>query len=92
VLVERPPITQNPVSIIGAAKRVWPLGHGSEGWRAAARWTGTGTLLLLAWLGVLAWYAVMTLAPVLWIGWAVWTVRRRHFVYDQRRYGRPIGG
>jgi hypothetical protein len=83
-------ITQNPCSIIGAAKRIWPLGYGSHGWRAIARWAGVGVLLLLAWAIVLAVYAGLCIIPVLWIGWAFWTLRRRHFVYDQRRYGRAI--
>jgi hypothetical protein len=41
-------IVQNPASIIGAARRIWPLGYGSHGWRSAARWTGAALLLLCA--------------------------------------------
>jgi hypothetical protein len=84
-------IVQNPVSVIGAAKRIWPHGHGSHGWRSAARRTGITLLLLLAWIGVLTVYLALCIIPVLWIGWAMWTLRRRHFVYDARRYGHPIG-
>lgn len=84
-------ITQNPVSIIGAAKRIVPLGYGSHGWASAARWTGAVLLLLTAWIIVLFVYALLCVIPVLWIPWAIWTLRRRHFVYDARRYGQPIG-
>jgi hypothetical protein len=83
-------IVENPCSIIGAAKRIWPLGRGSHGWVSAARWTGVTVLLLLAWILVLAVYLLLCVIPVVWIGWAIYTLRRRHFVYDQRRYGRPI--
>ena len=78
-------IIQNPCSIIGAARRIWPLGQGSHGWRSAARRTGVTLLLLFAWVGLLC------VIPVAWIVWAMWTLRRRHFIYDERRYGRPIG-
>jgi hypothetical protein len=88
---EQAPVTQNPVSFIGATKRLWPLGRGSAGWVAVARWTGVGSLILLAWVGVLVVYTTLTALPVLWIGWAVYTIRRRHFIYDRRRYGRRIG-
>lgn len=84
-------IIQNPVSLTGAARRIWPLGHGSEGWRAVLRWAGVVALVILAWAGVLAVYLGLSFIPVLWIGWAFWTLRRRHFVYDERRYGRRIG-
>jgi hypothetical protein len=83
-------IVENPVSFIGSAKRIWPLGRGSLGWVSAARWTGTTVLLILAWVLVLAVYLALCVIPFLWIGWAVYTIRRRHFIYDQRRYGRPI--
>jgi hypothetical protein len=83
-------IIQNPVSIIGAARRIWPLGRGSYGWRSAARWTGAALLPLCAWICVLAVYALLCVLPILWIPWGIYTLRRRHFVYDARRYGKPI--
>lgn len=85
------PILQNPVSLIGSAKRIWPLGYGSHGWVAMIRWLGVTLLVLLAWVGVLAWYVFMTGFGILWIIWGVWTLRRRHFVYDARRYRKMIG-
>lgn len=85
-------ILQNPVSLIGSARRIWPLSRGSAGWLAALRRAGVALLVLLAWLLVLAWYAVMISVPILWLPWWIWTTRRRHFVYDARRYGRHIGG
>jgi hypothetical protein len=39
---------------------------------------------------VLAVYAFLCVLPFLWIGWGIYTLRRRHFVYDARRYGKPI--
>jgi hypothetical protein len=83
-------IVQNPVSIIGAARRIWPLGRGSHGWRAALRRTAAALLLLVSWVLVLAVYLLLCVIPVLWIGWGIYTLRRRHFVYDARRYGKPI--
>jgi hypothetical protein len=89
----RDQIIQNPVSFIGSARRIWGLGYGSRGWVAALRWTGTVLLVLLAWIGVLAWYALLTAFGLFpWLFWGIWTVRRRHFIYDARRHGRPIGG
>jgi hypothetical protein len=84
-------IVQNPVSLIGSAKRIWPAGYGSEGWRAVLRWTGVVLLVTLAWVGVLAVYLGLCFLPVLWIVWGIWTMRRRHFIYDRRRYGQRIG-
>jgi hypothetical protein len=84
-------IIENPVSMTGSAKRIWPLGRGSHGWVAGARRTGVALLLVLVWVLVLAWYVIVVLFPLLWIAWPVYTLRRRHFIYDARRYGQPIG-
>lgn len=83
-------IVENPVSWTGSGRRIWPLGRGSHGWLAVLRWTGVVLLVILAWAGVLLWYAFLTFIPVLWFGWAFYTLRRRHFIYDQRRFGRAI--
>ena len=53
-------ILQNPVSLIGATRRLWPIGYGPAGWRAVLGWTGVVLLLLVAYAVVLAWYAAMT--------------------------------
>jgi hypothetical protein len=84
-------ILQNPVSLIGATKRIYPLGYGSHGWLSYLRWTGVVMLVILAWAGVLSVYLSLSFIPVLWIGWFIYTTRRRHFIYDQRRYRREIG-
>jgi hypothetical protein len=83
-------IIENPCSFFGSARRIWPLGPGSVGWRAVLRWAGVVLLLALAWVGVLAVYTLLCTLPVLWIPWAIVTLRRRHFVYDSRRYGRTV--
>jgi hypothetical protein len=79
-------ILQNPVSLIGSAKRIIPLGGKAHGWLAVATRTGVILLLILAWAGVLLWY-VLLCVPLFfgWVPWAIWTLNRRHHIHDVGR-------
>src|SRR5215468_2911208 len=57
-----------PMSFTGSTRRIWrrwrPAAAVSRGWRKAAWWTLLWTLLILAWLAVLAWYFLFGLLLV----------------------------
>jgi Flp pilus assembly protein TadB len=57
-------VVSAPMSFAGATRRLWrrlqPRAVTSAGWAKVGWWTLTWTVLVLAWIGVLAWYVVCT--------------------------------
>ena len=76
-----PMMLENPVSVIGAYKRIVPLARGSEGWRNALRHIAVALLIAPAWLGVLVVYILLTGFLPLWGVWAIYTLSRRHSIH-----------